>query len=263
VKQALSYLLEGLWLMRQAPALYLFVITAHAALNYYLAGTSNMLLAGILFTFVFYYWAMNLAAFQMSGAGGGPLEFLKPRNAPLLGVILYVLFSAMWAVLVSIPVWLLGGVMGGAMLAGKVEGADLESADQQQIIQQMAEAMLEGPVFWILTGMLMFTFVFYFRFLSNRVTVPIIAALYDVEIAEADAHAGPRSGKTFPVLFWIFALPTLPMWVLSLFILQIVPADSGAMLIFDLAMSFSVAWPFVAAVCFVNREIGPPQQGAT
>lgn len=247
--------------MRQSPALYLALITAHAALNYYAGGTSNWLMLSIMFSFMFYYWAMNLAAHQMTGAGGSPLEFLKPRNAPLLGIVLYVMFAALRAILVSIPVWLVGSFVGGAILSRYLEGVDMESAKPEQVIELITPAMEEGSLIWVLAGMLIFTFVFYFRFLSNRITVPIVAALYNVEIGAADAHAGPQSRKSFSPLFWIFAIPTLPMWALSLFIFQIVPPDSGAILIFDLAMSFCVAWPFVAAVAFVHRDVGPPQPG--
>lgn len=252
----------GLWLMRQAPGLYLALITAHAALNYYAGPTSNWLLLGIMVSFIFYYWNINLAAYQVSGRGGGMLDFLKPRNAPLLGTILYVLFAMLWAMLFSIPVVILGALASASIVAGHMDGEQLDVENQEQAFEAMgtamAQALASGPLLWVMAGMMAVTFVFYIRFLSNRVTVPVIAAIYDTEIEPADTHAGPRSGRRFPTLFWIFALTTLPMWLLSMFLVRIIPPGSSIFLIYDLALSFATALPFVATVVYVDREVGPP-----
>lgn len=270
--QGLTYLMAGLMLMRQSPGLYLALITASAALNYYALATPGWMMLGILFSFFFYYWCMSLAAQQVSGAQGGLLDFLQPRSAPLLGIILYPFFAMLWAVLVSLPVWLIGSFVGGAMFGrhlgideSTVEGRSPAEVAAEMSPEQMSEGMesmiQSGEFLWVLAGMMIFSFVFYFRFLSNRITVPIAAAIWGESLADADRHCGPQSGQKYRPLFWVFLIPTLPVWTLSLFIFQIIPADSGAMLLFDFALSFATAWPLVAAVAFVQQEIGAPPRG--
>jgi len=262
LSQAITYLMAGLWLMRQSPGLYLALITAYAALNYYVWPSSNLLLLGLVVWFMFVYWTISLAAFQVAGKGGGPLDFLKPRNAPLLGTILYNIFSMLWAMLASIPFWIAGSIAGGSILAGHINADELDPENQDEMLRAMAEgmegALAAGPLIWVLTGMTVVTILFFFRFLSKRITVPVTSAIWDVEMDAADAHAGPRSGRIHPAIFWIFALTFLPMWVIGIFIIRVVPPESGVMLLFELAHSFATALPFVATVAYVHREVGPP-----
>ena len=97
---------------------------------------------------------------------------------------------------------------------------------------------------------------------SNRITVPIAAALWDMEMGDADKLAGPRSRRRFPVLFWIFAIPSIPVWMLMLFSAGIISPESGAYLILDFLLAFSTALPIVAATAYVSREVDPASAGA-
>ncbi|WP_416896472.1 MAG: hypothetical protein ACMVY4_13125 [Minwuia sp.] len=250
MKDALAYLIEGMLLMRQAPGLFLALITASAAIGYYSPGGFGWIALGISYSILYYYWGMRLTAQVLSGQASRPLAFLQVDLQALVASVFYPFLAMLWGMLVSMPVWLIGSIVIASVLGSQVS-IENEAA--------MAEAMRSPRQIAIFLVILLVTFVIYLKYLSNRITVPIVMVIWGADMRAADSHAGPASKRRFTTIIWIFALPIIPSWGLTFAVFNAFPDAGSVLLLLDFVAAFCAILPIVATTAYVYREIGPPR----
>lgn len=245
--QLLQDLATGLALMRRAPTLYVLLIGMAAFGSVITAGRPVAILFLVVLIFV-HYWLLMLPVGLLMAPQNYQSLFWRFRGTPFWSNLLYPFFAAFRTFLLMLPVILVAFFLFGTVF---------QDADFSDV--QAGERPVLTTDHLIFFGITVFVplVLLISHFMSARITVPVVSAMWGTDMAESDKAAGPQSGRRWPRIRNVYIVCFASAEIIGQTLAVVAPGSSGIVLGGAAYTLLGAAIPLAATACIVYDELGP------
>jgi hypothetical protein len=245
--QLLQDLATGMALMRRAATLYVLLIGMAAFGSVIAAGTPVAILFLVVLIFV-HYWLLMLPVGLLMAPENYQGLFWRFRAAPFWGNLIYPFFAAFRTFLLMLPVMLVSFFLFG-MVFQDVDFSGVEAGERPELTTD--HLIFFGITIFIPLVLLIS------HFMSSRITVPVLCAMWGTDMAKSDQAGGPQSGRKWPRIRNVYILCFAAAEIIGQTLAVITPGATGIVLGGAAYTLLGAAIPLAATACIVYEELGP------